>query len=454
MAAPVYHLADLQPDDHRAHDDHHDDEREAPQDASGVVLERVGLGYRMRFPAAAAIITLSRIRESRGRIEGELSVRCELPELVHPGEQLAGRFDASSFTVRKTTAGILVAKTRGASIGWDRILEVFCQAVLGAEREGEPIVLVGRAPRRAMVEHVLAPLIEAGQPTILYGAGGTGKTTLAAAAAVSIATGIEIIAGFRPTQGQVLVLDWERSADDWNELVAAVAAGAGIDPPEIGYRYCGGRSLADQIEEVARYVTTRGTRCLIVDSVGHATGAQRDGSDANEGALRLFAGLRALKVAALLIDHIAGADLGVERPTSKPYGSVYKINGAQGGVFELRRERSTGSGPGHVALIDTKRNLRAPLAPIGLRIEYEGDPATAIRFVREDVTSPDLTAALTLAERIEIALREAMVALEPKDIAERINAPADQVRAALAKWKDRRFRRLSDGRWGLATHAA
>lgn len=423
-------------------------------------LERVGLGYRLVLPSAATVISVARIRENRGEVTGELSVRCDAVEIAYRGEILGGRFNLSSFAARKTTAGLLSARTRGASIAWDRILEVFCQAVLRAERVGEPIVTVGRAPRRSITDYVLSPVCPALTATTIYGAGGTGKTTLAAAIAVSVASGREVIGGLRPTRGGVLILDYERSRDDWNDLVAAISAGAGIDPPDVDYRFCA-RPLEDQVEDLAAHVAERGTRLLIVDSVSRAMAGGREGGDPNDQVIRMHAAIRALKVGALLIDHVAGENLDAERVVSKPIGGVSKLNAAQGGAFELRRERSTGGPGNHLALFDTKRNFRAALRPIALRMEYEGDePATAIRVVREDLTSPELTKALSLAERIDIALRDSIMALEPKDIASAVGMdPADRgevqlVRNALNQWKDRRFRKLSDGRWGLATHAA
>jgi hypothetical protein len=173
----------------------------------------------------------------------------------------------------------------------------------------------------------------------------------------------------------------------------------------------------------------------------------------------MFAAIRAMKISALVLDHVAGENVDSERSVTKPYGSIYKVNGAQGGVFELRREKSTGGPVGHLALYDLKRNMRAAMAPIGLRIEYEGsDAPTAIRINREDVTSPDLTRVLSLADRMETALRENITAMDPKELADALgmnerNDP-QQIRNALNQWKDRRFRKLSDGRWGLASHAA
>lgn len=426
-----------------------------------LTVERLGLGYVLRMPDVAAEIAVGRLTGSRDGLRGRLRVMCAMPDSPSAdGSLYHGDFNLSSPTTRTALSRYLDRRYDG--IKWSSVLETFCDAVLTMEGAGEPFETVGRAPRRQIRDYVLRPLIPAGQSTVIFGAGGSGKTTLAAVFGCSVHTGIRLVNGFEPTRGNVMVLDWERSRDDWNDLVSAISDGADIDPPELIYRFCAGRTLADQVEEIARKVMAENVRLLIIDSAAHASGFGRDGGDPSEATAKLHSALRVIKTAALIVDHIAGENLENERSVSKPYGSVYKLNSPQGGVFELRREKSVGAVPGHLALIDTKRNLRATLPPVGLRIEYEGDdPATSIRVLREEIHTPALTrAALSLADRIERALKEAMVALEPKEIATAVGLDAtatndvQQVRNALNQFKGRRFTRLSDGRWGLAAHVA
>jgi hypothetical protein len=420
-------------------------------DPDGVLVEpgavrSVGLGYRANHHGAGVLLVLDRLRETRAELSGELTVTWRTPGGAR--DQVRGRINLSSFAGRANIARLLALRARGVALDWAHALDQFAVAVLDLERRGEPFELVGRQPVEETVGYRLEPVLTMDDPTILFGAAGSRKTTVANAVGVSVATGKEVIPGWLPTRAPVLVLDWEAKRSTWNDRTARIAAGAALEAPDLHYRRCR-RPLPDLVEEVARFVAEHRIGLVIVDSLGMAMPAGRDGADANDGALRLFGALGSLRTTSLLIDHVAGDNLGAERPVAKPYGSVYKQNLARS-VFELRSERDAGDSPVQVVIRHTKANDWATLPTQGLTVEYDG-PAGPIQFRRSDIDAPDLQSMLSQRDRISRLLRAGP--RTPADIARYLNLKGSNVRSVLAKGQERHFTKLPGGLWGVLRDA-
>jgi hypothetical protein len=403
----------------------------------GQGVERRGLGYVLADAEGGKGYEahVSRLRSSGGELRGELRV------LVDGRHVSVGSFNLSSLTARAQTARLLAI--RAPQVPWGDVLERLCVSVLAAERAGSPAVVIGQRVPATADPRLLAPMLPAEHPSVLYGPGGSGKSTLAAAMAVSVATGHEVIPGFRPSSPQpVAILDWESTADDWSNLIAGIAEGAGIEAPRLPYLGCA-RPLADDVERVAELVAEHSVRLVIVDSVGLALGIGREVGDPADAVLRLHGALRHLRVTSLLIDHVAGSDIATGvNGASRPYGSVYKVNAARD-VWELRAEHEPHAGVAEVLLIHAKSNLSAKHPPIGLRVVHDGD---VIRYERAEVTAPELEGRLSTQRRMHRAL--ASGARTTRQLAEDLGVPETSIRSALLRHPDA-FQRLSDGRIGL-----
>ena len=411
----------------------------APLAASTPDVARVGLGYRLTFGQAGVEILVSRLRESRGELTAEIAITSRRSALdFADGHIHSSRFNLTSISARNTLATTLDKRVKG---DWSAILERLCLAIVQQERRSQPVQLIGRLPRRPAPPKLLDPLLPLGQVSVVFAPGGVGKSTLAAAIAVTVASGEPVISGWSATRAPVLVLDYETTGEEWNDRVAAIAEGAGIDPPDITYRGCS-KPLADDIEAVAAFATECRAGLVIVDSVGIASGSSREGSDANESTVRLFAALRSLGVTVLLVDHVKGEDLQTSGPNSKPYGSIYKVNLARS-VWELRREKDAVGNRSDLLLLHVKVNDGPKHAPIGLTVDYSGD---AIAFDLSAVEAPDLAGALPLRERMARVLRSG--AQPAARIAEELGVPDAHIRSLLSRHSDM-FTRLPDHRIGL-----
>jgi hypothetical protein len=412
-----------------------------------MTFTRHGLGYTAVFRNAKVTIAMSRLRARSGSLHGELLVRCGHDSVPGNGHLLQGEFNASAMGTRDSIAKQLAARAPAVKAEWRDMLEQFCVRVLEAEREGLPFTTVGSKPPRERVPYLLYPALPLNRPTIVFGAGGSGKSSFAAACVTSIASGAEVVKGWRPERPyKVLILDWEADEQEWNDRIAAIAKGAGIAAPEVHYRPCF-TPITEQTDDVSKYVREQGIDLIVVDSVGMASPGTREGSDANEGAIRLFQALRVIGITSLLIDHVNKADKRNEKGTHDPYGSVYKSNLARQ-TFELRREddEDPENPVGHIALINRKVNAGPLARPIGLRIEYRDDGAMV--WHREEVRDA-MQASLPASTRVLDYLRAG--AEKPAALAEALDINPTTIRSVLMRAHQKGLVvAFADGRYGLA----
>jgi KaiC/GvpD/RAD55 family RecA-like ATPase len=394
-------------------------------------FDREGLGYAMHVPELAIELAVDRLARTRGGLEGDLSISMGAPGTRSSDGYLHGaRVNLSSGPARGALARVL-AKRAGTddSLDWEDLLEDFCRRVLGAERQGSPVEVVGDMPTRIAPAWRLDPILPSDKPTILYGEGGTGKSTLATAIAVSVETGVAVIEGWIPRRAPVLYLDWETSPDDVDEHVKGVARGANIPGPvTLRYRRCFG-PLVDQVDEIARLVAIEKIGLLVVDSIGLAAGSSGDGTDASESAIRLFSAFRAIGTTVLAIDHVSKGDALDPTKPARPYGSIYKTNLARA-TFELRRATPMGS-VARIGVYNTKSNVRQLLPPMGLESEHSDDGV--IRFVPFDIAlDVELGRKASVWDRARAALSEAGP-MTDEELVEELEVKANVLRSTLSR---------------------
>lgn len=323
-------------------------------------LERVGLGYRWDIVKEGVALLADRITESRGDTSAEVTVH-RSPE----GHVMRARVNLSSMAARKSTAAF--CRERAPDTDWQDLFERFAVAVIDHEREGSPLRQIGHLPMRGKPTWTLDPILVEGTATILYGEGGIGKSTMTAAIAVSVATGVPLLEGWAvPKARNVLVLDWESDEADWNDLFQLIRAGMAAPEPKILYMSCAG-AMPSMLHRLSAIVSERDIGLIVVDSVGLATPSSREGSDANESALKLFSALRTLGVTSLLIDHVSKSQVANETSVAGPYGSVYKTNSARS-VYELRQASADDDGSRTLVLHHRKSNRTARQRPLGIRV--------------------------------------------------------------------------------------
>lgn len=272
-------------------------------------------------------------------------------------------------------------------------------------------MILGTLPPRERPLYRLSPLLQDGKATVVFGAGSSGKSTLAKAIALAVATGRDVVPGWHPVQAPVLVLDWETDRDDWQEDVRSLAAGAGVPMPgSIHYRRMVG-TLESQVEPLAALVYAEHIGLVIVDSVEPAAGRVREGGDVSDTTHRLHDALALLGTTSLLLDHVNAAGAEQDSTTRKPYGSIYKENRARS-VFMLRGDPDSGDR----LLVHTKVNRGPRMAPLGLRYEWRDD--APYRITPAPISSPALARASGKADELRLLLTREGRTMPAKEIAE------------------------------------
>jgi hypothetical protein len=221
--------------------------------------------------------------------------------------------------------------------------------------------------------------------------------------------------------------------------VKLVAAGLGIETPEIAYLR-GVGTLADQAQEVSEKVAGVQPALVIVDSVGYACGAVEGSSDWSGPFLRMVHVMRSWRTTVLLIDHATD---------DRPYGSRYKMASARN-VWHLKKQQEAGDQVIHAGLIHRKRSNGALHPPIGYRLRFAAD---TVRFERADLMDvPELAEHLSAWTRIRAMLAKG--AVRSAVIAEELDLPHNIVRARLSEHRRRGEVDERDGYWFLASDRA
>lgn len=407
-----------------------------------------GLGYVLRVPELSIEIAVDRLNRTRGELHGELAVECALPGTRSlDGHLHNARFNLSGGSARGTLAKTLAKRANTDDVDWEDLLEDFCRRVMAAEREGDPIEKVGALPIPIGESYRLDPLLPLDQVTILYGDGGTGKSTLATAMAVAVQEGIALLDRWIPRKAPVLYLDWEAGRASINRRVRGIAMGAHIPRVvQIDYLNCRRRGpLYSFAEDIARMVDVEGYGLVVTDSVGMASGTSGDGSDANEGAIRLFSAFGYLGTTVLAVDHVNRQDADTTNRHSRPYGSIYKSNLARA-TYELRRTRTPDGSL--LGLHHTKANDAELMPTQWLTVRYEDDGTIA--YERTETPDIDATKPLPWHERIAAVLVSGHASAE--DVAALLEADEKVIRTTLARYKAR-FNRLPSGVWELLPEA-
>jgi hypothetical protein len=388
-------------------------------------------------------IRVDRLSEdSKGVLTGEILIKTGMP-----GEQKHIHHTRINLTSGETRTRLAKTLTERVNhIDWYSILEQSCIMTLAKHREGEPIADLGDLPNYEAIRYRCSPILFDGEPTLIYGPGGTGKSYLGLYLACLIQYNYLGIYDWTPAAGNVLVLDWETSRQIYNRRAWAIKQGLGItDSTErIKYRYCT-QPLPTDIAEIQKLVLENKINCVIVDSCGYAAGGD---PNAAEVAIRYFNALRSLRVTSLTLDHVSkGLDGG-----KSPFGSVYKSNAARS-VFQLKKSQDAGECVYDLGLYHEKVNEGMPLKPIGYKAAFSNNRdgvAIKVVFSASKVSdNPDLAKGLVLADRIVIFLLEYKTA-EVKDIANGLEVDENTVKARLNENK-KKFVHLKDG-WALLSN--
>jgi hypothetical protein len=391
-------------------------------DATAGRLRHEGLDLTLEWEGVVRF-TLAGIRDGREGIRGELTV-------WHADRRLVwGAWTLASLQIREAFTKKLRSLVSGPP--WDVLLEEAAYAFTQAAREGEPLVtLTGKAtaPPVALVPR----LLYAGEPTLLYADGDTGKSLFALALAVAVASGTSLPAGLTPGHAvPVLYLDWETSAATVERRQSLLAAGLGIPAPPVLYRRMT-QPLVDVAGALAADCARRAVGLVVVDSQVFAL-AMGDGAAFHEPTTRFYAALRLFApAAALVLNHVTNADARTGT-APRPFGGAFAFN-APRLVWEAKRDKDVEDATALAFACRKANNFARRPDPFGLRFEEGPDRITVRTWDLREAT-PSTTASASIPYRIRLALGAG--ALTVAALAERLDHQEDTVRRTVQRLRER-----------------
>lgn len=405
--------------------------------------------YRYQWPNLKIAAMVDRIvTDGKQSLSGEVTIWHKSPGTPELLEQT--RLNLSSNQARNQLAKALAERVE--DVDWVNIVKYICVLTINHYRKGEPVVEIGGKPATMERAYQLHPILEKGEPTTIYGPGGTGKSYLADYVAVLVQLNQPGVYGWLPECSNVLFLDWEASQSIHERRIWAIKQGLGIKGEDkIFYRFCS-QPLADDIAEIQHNVLECNASLVIIDSQVAACG---DDPDRAEAASRYYNALRSLKCTTLTIDHVPK---NTEGNKVMPFGSVFKWNRARS-LFEVRQCQEPGEDILELGLYHRKCNEGKLLKPIGLRLEFHcgaNETVEKVTFNEMDIRDvPELTKGLTLKGQIANAIRNSIDGkLKVPEIKEEVPADTSEssIRGTLNRYRNKEFVKLDNNCWGLISH--
>lgn len=384
--------------------------------------------------------SVERITEHRDELTAEVTIRSRREPkagLLH-----SARLNLMSTQARRTLATTLTV--RDADIDWGGALEQLCFLTRERYRAGEPSIDMRFYEPSTAARWLVEPFVERSGVTVLFADGGSGKSIIALAIAVTAASGATIIGRREGAPVAVLYADWETDADTFHERLNSIVVGAGVNaiPPVLYRRLVA--SLPESAAALRREILRDNVGLVVLDSLGLARGGEPESADMT---LRMFAAARSLGVPILAVDHVTKAQ---GNDSTRPFGSTYTHNIARltWGLDKAEEADST-----VVSLVNRKRNNGRLMPRVAYRITFASDALdalTSVNFRRCDPGDvPELAAKMPLRQRILIELRDGPMAI-PR-IAEGLGYDEKQVGARVGEMVKRsELVRLEDHRVALA----
>ena len=325
--------------------------------------------YRFEWAEEQVALVFERFAEQRGG-----GLRCELIVTTSRPPNAGLLFQGLCNLL--TSNGQLIRKleTRMPGLDWDGLLTQAAAITLRRYREGSPLVDLATEPTEVPSRYLLPPFVARDGATVWAADGGTGKSVLALAAALSVASALPLLNAYPHQVGPVLYLDWEADEETHRERLWALwrELDTGVPPPleSIHYVYQTA-SLHELATTLRRRVAETGAVLVVIDSLGLARGGAPEDAEAT---IRTFRAIRSLGVPALCIDHVSKAQREGHVKRKTAIGSIYTRNSARL-VWVVEKAQQEGAADSTVAFTVDKFNFGKLPRRRGFRLHFESERA-------------------------------------------------------------------------------
>lgn len=406
----------------------------------------VGDAYVFSWPGLPVRIEVDYFIETRGDLYAELTIAETLsdpPVLIHNSRLNLNAANTRSSLVKDLTAA-------DGSLPWATMLEEVCFLAKRYYRQGDPAVRLRDVEVSTSDRWLLRPYIEAdqGSMSVIYADGGSGKSLLALAMAVTLAGDDQIVGRRIGPPVRAMYLDWEAGPMVQHKRLKSIAAGAGFgDMPDTLYRRMR-VPLVYAAPAIRRELDDHGIGVVFVDSLG----AAGDGPiEESAVALATARAMASFKRPIMAVHHMP-KNIEGRRGAGAMFGSVYYANACRI-AWELRGEKNEASQTIAVGLVNTKNN-NGPLErrhayEIAFRNDSRGDPVTIAVQPVDASRVAELHKDKPLGDQIVELLKTG--ALTRTEVASELAISPDYASKELSLLKDRgKVIALPDKRWGVA----
>jgi len=331
---------------------------------NGPELRQIGSSVFVIYAASESCsgitFEFSRLKESSDTLTAEVSITS-----LGAGEIAWSRVNLTSTQGRNALAK--EAKETSPEAPWPQVVSEACRMVARHWRRAEPAgELEPAEPNGA--RYLVDGYIPLGETTILYADGGSGKSLLALAIAVSGIQGHPLSQRWAvgPVQ-RCLYLDWESDKQTHAErLWGLTTAREQIPKGTILHRRLW-RPFTDHLDSIRDDCDRHGIDLVAIDSLAPASGPEPESGDA---AVRTLTALRALTATRLVTAHVSknGSDA---NGRTRVYGSVFNTNLARSTVEAKLNEIDSGPHRLSIGLRHDKHNLGPRAAPSALAFEWD-----------------------------------------------------------------------------------
>jgi archaellum biogenesis ATPase FlaH len=313
-----------------------------------------------------------------------------------------------------------MAEQKSPEAPWGQVIDTACRMVIRRLRTDDPPVALEPMEPSPETQCLVPGLIFRGEVNLIFADGGSTKSLLALAIAMSGLLGHQLSKVWAVASvTRVLYLDWESTREAHAQRLWGLCS-AMERPPEGSILYQRmTRPLTDQLEAIRRERDRAQADLIICDSLGPASGLEPESGDA---AIRTLQALRSLGTTVLCLAHVSKAMADGNLPP-RPYGSVFVQNLARSTIYLKSEDLSEDGRRLVVNLIHQKVNDGRRMLPSAL--EWTFEPSGLIRCQEATVSQQHLS----LRKRLLIALQAGQQTVEA--LSELVSARPEAIRAML-----------------------
>ena len=333
--------------------------------APSVTMDGTAIVVATEIKDAIVLFRFDSVIYAKNDIEAMLL--CSVMPIGGERQDFESRINCLSNSSRESFARQLTVAF-GKEAKWVLVLSRVCTAFVHAYRESVTQSVKSKnniIPKQ--LNYLLPPFLEEGEPNILFGRGGSGKTFLALKMAMSLAGGDHFLGNLPSKSVQTLFLDYESSEQTFSRRIDQLKAYC----PEwrenadelLYYLPSKGIPVYELQETLQRIIQTKKIDFLIVDSAALACGGAPEDA---QNAIRYFNALNTLGITTLTIAHQSKTD----ESGAYVFGSVFWNNCARN-IWNIRTDSEQDENVIHAGLIHRKSNNDRLRTPLGARIYFD-----------------------------------------------------------------------------------